>query len=107
VPYLSALCLSVGLGPGGDPPSAAVLLWPFTTDLLAASGSRFGIEEGPVDTETNDAGIFAGDTPLACIGRVTHRDHNGVEHEIGFCRKFGFRPDNSETVPDPDYEYAY
>src|SRR5882757_482047 len=39
VPYLSALCPSVGLGPGGDPPSAAVLLWPFTSNLLAASGT--------------------------------------------------------------------
>jgi hypothetical protein len=54
------------------------------------SGGRisFGIEEGPVDTETNGAGIFGGDTPLVCIGRITHRDHNGVEREIDFCRKF-------------------
>jgi len=73
------------------------------------SGERdsFGIEEGPVDTETNGTGIIAGDTPLVCIGRITHRDHNGVEREIGFWRKFSFRPYNSETVCDPDYEYAY
>src|ERR1700730_5661145 len=32
-PYLSVLCRSVGPGPGGDPPSAAVLLWRFTSDL--------------------------------------------------------------------------
>jgi hypothetical protein len=79
----------------------------FYIELVSGERDLIGIEEGPVDTETNNAGIFAGDPPLACIGRVTHRDHNGVEREIGFCRKFGFRPDNSETVPDPDYEYAY
>jgi hypothetical protein len=79
----------------------------FYIELVSGERDLIGIEEGPVETETNNAGIFAGEPPLACIGRVTHRDHNGVEREIGFCRKFGFRPNNSETVPDPDYEYAY
>ena len=36
--------------------------------------------------------IFAGDTLLVCIGRITHRDHNGVEREVGFRRKLAAGP---------------
>jgi len=34
------------------------------------------------------------------FGRITHRDHNGVEPEAGFRRKLAFDPGNIEAVCD-------
>lgn len=78
-------------------------------DLPLASGERdaFEVDDGPVLTEYNATAVYAGQTPVYCIGRVTYRDDNMVEREIGFCRRFRFRPYQVETVSDEDYEYAY
>jgi hypothetical protein len=78
-------------------------------DIALQSGEpeQFSIENGPVVTEHDATSIYAGQTPLVCIGRVTYLDDNGINRELGFCRKFSFRPYGSETVNNPEYEYAY
>ena len=80
-----------------------------TPDIALQSGEpeQFSIENGPVVTELDFASIYTGQTPLVCIGRVTYLDDNGINRELGFCRKFSFRPYGSETVNNPEYEYAY
>jgi hypothetical protein len=44
------------------------------------------------------------------IGKQSNQpyvDDNGINREIGFCRKFSFRPYGSEAVNDPEYDYGY
>ena len=78
----------------------------FDITLQSGEPEQFSIEDGPVIIEHNATSIY-GHTPSVCIGRVTYVDGNGINREIGFCRKFSFRPYSSQPVDNPEYEYAY
>ena len=65
------------------------------------------VEDGTTTSQENATEIYAGDMPLFCIGVIIYTDDSGVQRETGFCRRFSFRPYNSETIQDSEYEYEY
>jgi len=88
------------------------MLMPFSRpyDVSLASGERdlFGIDGGPALTEMTSTAVYAGQTPIICVGRISYRDDNQIERHTGFARRFVIRPHrSSERISDPDYEYEY
>ena len=81
---------------------------PYAVKLVSGERDLFGINDGPVITEENATAIYAGETPVICVGRVIYRDDTGIQRETGFARQFAIRPHRlSERIDHPDYEYEY
>ena len=77
-------------------------------DITLVSGEReaFQIEDGTTATEENATSIYANQTPILCIGRITYEDGSGNKRETGFCRELSLRPIQSSR-PRADTEYEY